>query len=200
MAQSSWRVNSVHVGLAVVWLALTQGVALAQTQTAPPFSRRPWVGMFLGWDFVRAEPRELESNRDGLATALSLEVPIDRTGGIRASVGRVGAGSSNLRSLSIRYAGVGGFVQHPLFADPTCEVRIVGGVEVGHYWFEMEGTSLQNRGRIGYSAFAGSECAARRMSLGVLVGGRFIKSPDRTVLDLQHVIVIDLVFTFKLRL
>lgn len=191
---ASSHVRSIFLALGVMFLA--PHALLAQSASPSGFSRRPWVGLGLGWDSITVP----QPHRGGLAASLSLDLPITAEGGVRAEVGRLWGGSSESEDVNIRFASVGLFGQQVLSGVSGCEARLFGGADVGLYSFDAKESPLEDPRKVGYAAFVGTDCATGRASFGFIIDARFIESPDRTVLPARRVVVFDLVFAIKFRL
>jgi hypothetical protein len=168
--------------------------SLAQTSTASALSRRPWVGFWLGANGTF----NTELPRGGPDTQLSLDVPIDRTGGVRVAVGRGWANEDGAADLSIQRVVVYALGERVVNSG-VCINTVYGGLGAGLYFYNFGDIPGRIR-RTGYQVVVGGACTIGRLATGVEMHGRRINSPGLAPPRDRGVTVIDLLFSVRVRL
>lgn len=169
-AGGSRRTAKVLVGALLLMIALP-AVSLAQTP-GQAFSRRPWVGFWVGGNFGF----DADTPRGGADTELSLDFPVVQAGGLRFDVGRAWANAEGAEDLSIRRVTATILVRRPLGSVGGCANAVHTGFGAGLYSYDFaERPDSQRRG--GYHLVVGSMCDSSRLSLGVQMHGRFMGNP-----------------------
>ena len=191
-ARASARANQVAV-LLLVALSLPS-TTLAQVSTSSAFSRRPWVGFWLGGSGTF----NTELPRDGLDTQLSLELPIDRTGGMRVAAGRAWANEQGTPDLSIQRVVVYALIERVVNTG-FCVNTVYSGFGAGLYFYNFADTQDRIL-KPGYHVVFGSSCALGRVSTSVEMHGRFLGSPDLPAPRDRGLTVIDLLVGLRVRL
>jgi hypothetical protein len=186
------RVCHVAGWLLVAWLL--PATALAQVSTSTAISRRPWVGFWLGGSGTF----HTELPRGGLDTQLSLDLPMDRTGGLRVAAGRAWANEDGLPELSIQRLVVYALGER-VFYRGVCVNAVYGGLGAGLYFYDFADLPERIR-RVGYQALVGSSCTIGRISTSVEMHGRRINNPGLATPRDRGVTVIDLLFGVRVRL
>ena len=168
--------------------------ALAQVSTSTAISRRPWVGFWLGGSGTF----NTEQPRGGFDTQLSVDLPIDRTGGLRVAAGRAWANEDGLPDLSIQRLVVYALGERVVYRG-ICVNAVYGGLGAGLYFYDFTDTADRIR-RVGYQVVVGSSCTIGRIATSVEMHGRRINKPGLAAPRDRGVTVIDLLFGVRLRL
>jgi hypothetical protein len=168
--------------------------ALGQTSTSSAFSRRPWVGFWLGGSGTF----NTDVPRDGLDTQLSLDLPLDRTGGLRVAAGRAWANENGAPDLSIQRLVVYALGERVVYRG-ICVNTVYGGLGAGLYIYGFGDVPERIR-RVGYQVLVGSSCNLGRIATSVEMHGRRINSPGLPAPRDRGVTVIDLLLGVRVRL
>ena len=192
-ARAAARAYRVIAGLLIVALYLPSP-ALAQVSTSSAISRRPWVGFWLGGSGTF----NTEIPRGGLDTQMSIDLPIDRTGGLRVAVGRAWANEDGAAGLSIQRLVVYALSER-ILRTGVCTNTVYGGLGAGLYFYNFADVPDRIR-RVGYQVVVGGSCTTRRVATSVEMHGRRINSPRLAAPRDRGVTVIDLLFGIRLRL
>ncbi|HUE89963.1 MAG TPA: hypothetical protein VMO26_28115 [Vicinamibacterales bacterium] len=137
--------------------------------------------------------------RGGLDAQLSLDVPIDRTGGLRIAIGRAWANEDGIPNLSIQRVAVYALGERVIRTAPWCVHTVYGGLGAGLYFYNFGDTPGRIR-RTGYQVVVGASCLTDRVASGVEMHGRRIDQPGLGALRDRGVTVIDLLFGVRVRL
>jgi hypothetical protein len=189
---------SVPAFLVLAGLLVTVGshpaTALAQVSTSTAISRRPWVGFWLGGSGTF----NTERARGGPDTQMSLDLPMDRTGGLRVAAGRTWANEDGLPDLSIQRLAVYALGERVVYRG-VCINAVYGGLGAGLYFYDF-GDLPERIRRVGYQVVVGSSCTIGRISTSVEMHGRRINNPGLAAPRDRGVTVIDLLFGARIRL
>jgi hypothetical protein len=179
-----------------VWLLVLwpPSASMAQTSTSSAISRRPWVGFWLGGNGTF----NTETPRGGLDTEISLDVPIDRTGGLRVAAGRTWANDDGAADLSLQRLVVYALGERVINRG-LCVNTVYGGLGAGLYFYNFADTPGRIR-RTGYQVVVGGGCMTGRVATGVEMHGRRIHSPGLAPPRDRGVTVIDLIIGVRVRL
>ncbi len=158
-------------------------------------SRRPWLGFWLGGNSTF----NTELPRRGLDTQLSLDLPIDRTGGLRVAVGRAWANRDGTADLSIQRLVVYALGERVRGTRAGCTNTVYGGLGAGLYFYDFADDPGRIR-RPGYQVVVGGSCVIGRIASSVEMHGRRIKSPGLGPGRDKGVTVIDLLIGVRVRL
>lgn len=192
-ARASARVLWVLAWLLVVVVS-HPSMALAQVSTSTAISRRPWVGFWLGGSGTF----NTEQARGGPDTQMSLDLPMDRTGGLRVAAGRAWANEDGLPDLSIQRLAVYALGERVVYRG-VCINAVYGGLGAGLYFYDFADLPERIR-RVGYQVVVGSSCTFGRVATSVEMHGRRINSPGLAAPRDRGVTVIDLLFGVRIRL
>ena len=192
-ALGSGRACLVLVGawLIVLWLP---SASMAQVSTTSAISRRPWVGFWLGGNGTF----NTETPRGGLDTQISIEVPVDRTGGLRVAAGRAWANEDGAADLSIQRLVVHALGERVMNRG-LCVNTVYGGLGAGLYFYNVADRPGRIR-RTGYQVVVGGGCMTGRVATGVEMHGRRVRSPGLASPRDRGVTVIDLLLGVRVRL
>ncbi len=193
-ARISGRADRVLVAVLLMTLGLPVP-SPAQVSTSPALSRRPCVGFWLGGNSTF----NTERPRRGLDTQLSLDLPIDRTGGLRVAVGRAWANRDDTSDLSVQRLVVYALGERVLRTRAGCTNTVYGGLGAGLYFYDFADGPGRIR-RPGYQVVVGGSCVIGRIASSVEMHGRRIKSPGLGPGRDKGVTVIDLLIGVRVRL
>jgi len=157
-------------------------------------SRRPWIGFWLGGSGTF----NTELPRGGLDTQMSLDLPIDRTGGLRVAAGRAWANEDGIPDLSIQRLVVYALGERVVYRG-VCINAVYGGLGAGLYFYDFADMPERIR-RVGYQVVLGSSCTIGRIATSVEMHGRRINSPGLAAPLDRGVTVIDLLVGVRVRL
>lgn len=169
-SRASARRWHVLVGALLLALALP-AVSQAQT-TGQTFSRRPWVGFWVGGNFGS----DAETPRGGADTELSVDFPVVPAGGFRVEIGRAWANADGVEDLSIRRLTGTILVRRPIRSFGGCMSTLHTGFGGGLYYYDFADRPRGPR-RGGYHLVVGAMCDSLRLSTGVQFHGRFMGHP-----------------------
>jgi hypothetical protein len=192
--KAEWARASARACSVLLVAVLVPATALAQVSTSAAISRRPWVGFWLGGSGTF----NTELPRGGLDTQLSVDLPIDRTGGLRVAAGRAWANEDNLPDMSIQRLVVYALGERVLFRG-VCVNAVYGGLGAGLYFYDFADMPEPIR-RVGYQIVVGSSCTIGRISTNVEMHGRRINNPGLAAPRDRGVTVLDLLFGIRVRL
>jgi hypothetical protein len=114
----------------LVFVLSHPSIALGQVSTSTALSRRPWVGLWLGGSGTF----NTELARGGLDTQMSLDLPMDRTGGLRVAAGRAWANEDGFPDLSIQRLVVYALGERVVYRG-VCINAVYGGLGAGLYFY-----------------------------------------------------------------
>ena len=191
-ARASQRAYQV-AGLLLIALFLP-ATSLAQVSTSSAISRRPWVGFWLGGSGTF----NTDLPRGGLDTQVSVDLPIDRTGGLRVAAGRAWANEDGIADLSIQRLVVYALGER-ILRTGVCTNTVYGGLGAGLYFYNFADLPERIR-RVGYQVVVGGSCTTGRVATSVEMHGRRLNSPGLGPPRDSGVTVIDLLFGIRLRL
>jgi hypothetical protein len=194
-ACSTQRARALARACGVLLIALLlPATALGQVSTSAALSRRPWVGFWLGGSGTF----HTELPRGGLDTQLSVDLPIARAGGLRLAAGRAWANEDGAPDMSIQRVVVYTLIERVVNTG-VCVNTVYSGFGAGLYVYDFADMPDRIR-KTGYHVVFGSACILGRVSTGIEMHGRFIKSPGLAFPRDRGVTVIDLLFGVRVRL
>ena len=165
------RILWLRAAAATVAILIPDG-GLAQTSAAP-ISRRPWIGVSLGYAGLISSINPV----GGLDAALWIDMPLARRATVRVGTGRSFLGAQDDRiAMSIRRLTLDFALARRITPSYGCDHVLYTAAGVGLYGMTSDAEPRWLR-RAGIQLAVGYHCTMNRYSLLGELGGRLIRPP-----------------------